>query len=82
MELRLQEILSEAQIYASEIVAEARGNAESFKQIAAETADAPELTRRRLWREAVGRILAKADKRVVPPGSEDAPTRVYLPETE
>lgn len=75
---RANEILEEARTRASEVVSRARGEAERFKGLAAETARAPALTRRRLWLDSMARILATARKRVVPPGTEDAPTRVYL----
>lgn len=77
---RANELLEQARIYSSEAVAEARGNAESFKSLAEETSSAPELTRRRLWLDTMSRILARADKRVVPPGDTSAPTRVYIEE--
>ena len=75
---KANETLQAARIYATEVTGKARGAASSFAKLAAEAQARPELTRKRLWLESMGRILSKVRSIVVPRGSAADPTRVVL----
>jgi membrane protease subunit HflK len=56
------QILEEAQGYKAQVVAEAEGEAQRFKAVLEEYANAPEVTRRRLYIETMERVLGDIDK--------------------
>ena len=70
---RAGEVVQAAHSYANQLTSRATGEAESFEKLATEVAASPQASRERLWLEAMERILAKTDERIVPPGS-----RVYV----
>ena len=70
---RAREIVQAAHVLANDLTSRARGEADSFRQLAVEVAKRPQLSRERLWLEGLERILRNVDERVVPPGS-----RVYI----
>ena len=55
-------IVTEAEIYRSETTNGARGEASRFRDLAAEVAVSPGVSKRRLWLEAVEEALSKAKK--------------------
>jgi len=55
-----------AEIYQSEAVAAAKGDAESFSLLLAKVAAAPEISKRRIWLEALEKVLARPRKVVYP----------------
>jgi membrane protease subunit HflK len=59
-------LLEEAETYRDRVVNEAKGAAERFRLLADEVAAAPEVTKRRLFLEAVERALARAEVIVYP----------------
>lgn len=76
-----QRILEEARAYAAERTADARGQAARFNEIYSEYAQAPDVTRQRMYLETVERVLGGMDKIIV---DEDAGSGVvpYLPLNE
>ncbi|WP_411816109.1 FtsH protease activity modulator HflK [Hyphococcus sp. DH-69] len=60
-----QRILEEARGYAAERTADARGQAARFNEIYTEYAQAPEVTRQRMYLETVERVLGDMDKVIV-----------------
>ncbi|WP_375207759.1 FtsH protease activity modulator HflK [Hyphococcus sp.] len=64
-----QRILEEAGAYAAERTADARGQAARFNEIYAEYAQAPEVTRQRMYLETVERVLGDMDKIIVEEGA-------------
>lgn len=73
---RAIELREEAQAYRDERVAEATGAASRFLALAAEYRKAPEVTRTRLFLEAMEDVLPQARKVIVEPGTGVLP---YLP---
>ena len=71
-------LLQEAEVYKTERLAAARGAAERFKKLAAEVARSPALTKRRLWLDAVGRVMGSGRVDVVQPPAEGERARVYV----
>src|SRR5579862_5215261 len=71
-----QKQLTDAQIYATQTVAAAQGDAERFTALADAVAQAPQVTRQRLYVDAMADILSHAHKIFI-----DAPsgTLIYLP---
>lgn len=59
------EILQEAEGYSARVVNEARGEASRFESIYAEYANAPEVTRKRLYLETIERVLGDVNKVVI-----------------
>jgi len=55
-----------AEIYRSEVVAAAKGDAESFDLLRERVAAAPEVSKRRLWLEALEKVLSRPKKIVYP----------------
>ncbi|WP_425407791.1 FtsH protease activity modulator HflK [Hyphococcus sp.] len=64
-----QRILEEAGAYAAERTADARGQAARFNEIYSEYAQAPEVTRQRMYLETVERVLGDMDKIIVEEGA-------------
>ena len=64
-----QRILEEAGAYAAERTADARGQAARFNEIYAEYAQAPEVTRQRMYLETVEKVLGDMDKIIVEDGA-------------
>jgi len=74
---RAQRQLEEAAAYASKVVAEAQGEAERFDKLLAEYNKAPEVTRERLYIDAVQRVMENSSKVLVDvPGGNNV---MYLP---
>ena len=69
--------LEEASAYHDRVIAQARGESERFKSIVAEYQKAPEVTRKRLYIDAVSSVLGKTSKVFV--GSESGNNLLYLP---
>ncbi|MEM9381130.1 MAG: protease modulator HflK [Planctomycetota bacterium] len=67
------QMLADARIYAADLLAEARGNAEAFVALAAEYRKEPRVVVERLYLEGVERVFAKAGRRklVQPPIGEE-----------
>jgi membrane protease subunit HflK len=57
--------LAEAEAYKSKVVADARGEASRFEQVLTEYKKAPEVTRKRLYLEAVESVMSKSSKVLV-----------------
>lgn len=55
-------IVQEAEAYRQQVVAEANGAAQRFTSILQEYAQAPEVTRQRLYLETMEKVLSKSDK--------------------
>jgi membrane protease subunit HflK len=70
------QIIAEAQGYAAERVNRARGEAERFTAILTEYRKSPEVTRRRLYLEAVDKVLPKVEHVYVIDGDTSAPLPV------
>jgi len=64
---RARELEQEAETYASEVTSRARGIADGFAKLAAETEAHPDLIRSRVWHDAMERILPRVQKVVLPP---------------
>ena len=63
------ELLAAAEAYRASTVAEATGAAERFRAIVAEYRKAPEVTRKRLYLEAMEAVLPGVEKVIVEPGT-------------
>jgi membrane protease subunit HflK len=74
---RAQRVLEEAGAYREQVVASAEGEAERFKALLAEYAKAPEVTRERLYLEAVQEVLTNTNKVMV--DVEGGNNVMYLP---
>lgn len=59
-------MLEEAEIYRSDVVEAAKGDAKSFELLLAKVAAAPEVSKRRLWLEALEEVLGRPKKVVYP----------------
>ena len=74
---RAQRILEEAAAYRGKVVAEAQGEAQRFEKLLAEYRKAPEVTRERLYLDAVQRVMSASTKVLVDvPGGNNV---LYLP---
>jgi len=74
---RAQRMLEEAAAYAGRVVAEAEGEAQRFEKLLTEYDKAPEVTRERLYLDAVERVLSGTSKVLVDvPGGNNL---MYLP---
>lgn len=69
-------MIEEAKAYKSEVVSKSEGEASRFGQILAEYEKAPEVTKERLYREAMEGVLANTSKVVV---DSKANSMMYLP---
>lgn len=58
-------LLQEAEGYKARVIAEAEGNASRFKQVAAEYAKAPQVTRDRMYLDTMQEIMTKSSKILV-----------------
>lgn len=72
-----QKILEEANAYAGQLVARAEGEASRFSQLLAEYERAPEVTRERLYLDAIESVLANTSKVMV--DIEGGNNMLYLP---
>ena len=74
---RAQRMLEEAAAYRGKVVAEAQGEAQRFEKLLAEYHKAPEVTRERLYLDAVQRVMSASSKVLVDvPGGNNV---LYLP---
>ena len=74
---RAQRMLEEAAAYRGKVVAEAQGEAQRFEKLLAEYRKAPEVTRERLYLDAVQRVMSASSKVLVDvPGGNNV---LYLP---
>lgn len=69
--------LEEASAYHDRVIAQAKGESSRFSSIVAEYQKAPEVTRKRLYIDAVSNVLGKTSKVFM--GSESASNLMYLP---
>lgn len=74
---RAQRMLEEAQGYREEVVSRAEGDAHRFEQLWTEYAKAPEVTRQRLYLDAVQEVMANSSKILV--DVENGNNLLYLP---
>lgn len=74
---RAQRVIEEASAYREQVVAEAEGEAERFKALLAEYAKAPEVTRERLYLDALQRVFRNTSKVMV--DVEGGNNVMYLP---
>jgi membrane protease subunit HflK len=73
-----QRQLADAQVYAAQTVANADGEAERFTQLAAAYAQAPEVTRSRLYIDTMETILTRSRKIVIDAKNGNG-SMIYLP---
>src|SRR6202042_1649127 len=73
-----QRQLADAQVYAAQTVANADGEAERFTQLAGAYAQAPELTRSRIYIETMQTILSRSRKIVID-ARNGGGNMIYLP---
>jgi membrane protease subunit HflK len=64
---KVQTYVKQAQSYATQVMALARGDAAQFDAVYAQYKLSPEVTRRRIYYETMERVLAKTDKIIVEP---------------
>ncbi len=74
---RAQRILEEAQAYQERVIAEAQGEADRFIQQQAEYSRAPEVTRQRLYLNAMQEVMTNSSKVMV--AARDSNNIIYLP---
>lgn len=74
-----QRMLEEAQGYRDEVIARAEGEAKRFNQLLVEYQKAPEVTRERLYIEAMQDVLANTSKVMTSGGEQGANSMLYLP---
>ena len=74
---RAQRTIEEASAYREQVVAQARGEAERFQKLLAEYRRAPDVTRERLYLDAMQGVLAKTNKVMV--DVEGGNNVMYLP---
>jgi len=74
---RAQRTIEEAEAYRARVVAEAEGESERFKRLMTEYFKAPEVTRQRLYIDAVEEVLSKTSKVMV--DVEGGNNMLYLP---
>jgi hypothetical protein len=73
-------VLQEAEAYRAQTVNEAAGEAARFISIATEYANAPEVTRKRLYLETMERIFGDVEKVIIDEGAQTSQGVVpYLP---
>ncbi|MBK6287702.1 MAG: FtsH protease activity modulator HflK [Gammaproteobacteria bacterium] len=74
---RAQRVFEEAAAYRGKVVAEAQGEAQRFEKLLGQYEKAPEVTRERLYLDAVQRVMSNSSKVLVDvPGSNNV---MYLP---
>ena len=74
-----ERIVLEAEAYKAKVVAEAEGEAERFNRILTEYRKAPEITKKRLYIEAMEDVLADSSKVMIDQGAGNGNTLTYLP---
>ena len=74
---RAQRIKEEAEAYRQQVIAKATGEAQRFDQLLAEYEKAPEVTRERLYLDAIESVLANTSKVMV--DVEGGNNMMYLP---
>jgi len=74
---RAQRLFEEASAYREQVIAEAEGDASRFRQLVAEYRKAPEVTRERLYIEAMQDVLGRTNKVMV--DVEGGNNVMYLP---
>lgn len=74
---RAQRVIEEANAYLSEVVAEAQGEAQRFTQVLNEYQKAPEVTRERLYLDAIQEVLENTSKVMI--DVEGGNNMLYLP---
>ena len=74
------EILQQGRIYHPETVNRALGAATSFRQLLQEVRKSPALSERRIWLEAMGRILGRGRNVVFEPDEDGTRFQLYLQE--
>ncbi|MFG0316617.1 MAG: FtsH protease activity modulator HflK [Planctomycetota bacterium JB042] len=75
---RANRVLKDADVHRTKVVNAAQGVARSFEKLAAEVEQNPAIARRRIWLDAVARIVARGRKIVVQPVEGGEQVRVYL----
>jgi modulator of FtsH protease HflK len=73
---RAQRLLEEAEAYRSEVVSRAEGESERFERLLIEYKRAPEVTRKRLYIDAMESVMSKSSKVMV---DTDNNNMLYLP---
>lgn len=73
------QILEEAEGYRARVVKEAEGEAQRFKEVYASYAAAPEVTRKRLYLEAVEEVFSDVNKVVIDEAGGSQGVVPYLP---
>jgi len=74
---RAQRIIEEAEGYKARVVAEAEGEAQRFENLLAEYAKAPDVTRQRLYLDAMQNVMTRSTKVMV--NTSDGNNIFYLP---
>lgn len=74
-----ERVLQEAEAYKAKVVAEATGEAERFNKILAEYEKAPEITKKRLYIEAMESVLAGSSKVMIDQNAGNGNSLMYLP---
>lgn len=74
---RAQRILEEAQAYQARVIAEAEGEADRFNHLHNEYAKSPEVTRQRLYLDAMESVMGNSSKVMV--AAKDGNNILYLP---
>ncbi len=72
-------ILQEAEAYKAKVIAEATGEAERFNKILTEYQKAPEITKKRLYIEAMEDVLADSSKVLMDQNAGGGNSLMYLP---
>jgi membrane protease subunit HflK len=70
---------NDAEAYRARVVADAQGEASRFTQLLAEYEKAPEVTRRRLYLEAMEDVYASSSKVIIDGGKGNSNNLLYLP---
>ncbi len=71
-------MIRDAEIYRSDLLGRARGAARSFAELSREAASHPAVTRRRIWLEAMEKLLPRTTTKVIQPPSGDRPRRIFI----
>lgn len=75
-------IVQQAEAYREQVVNEAQGQASRFDQIFAEYAQAPQITRDRLFLETMERVFSQTDKILIDQAGQDVIPYLPLPEIQ
>ncbi|MFN3687872.1 FtsH protease activity modulator HflK [Salinarimonas sp.] len=75
-------IVQQAEAYREQVVNEAQGQAARFDQIYAEYAQAPQITRDRLFLETMERVFSQTDKVLIDQAGQDVIPYLPLPEIQ